>query len=105
MADVRVKDILIAFTISYTQHLERIQALRGNTKITLMIDSVEQADKVGEFFDKENPLRVWIKVNSGLNRCVVEPNEGVLELAKHIQVWASLMWEGIFFLAGQIYGA
>src|SRR5699024_10280826 len=76
MADAGVKDILIAFPISDTQHLERIQALRGKTKITLMIDSVEQADKVGEFFDKENPLPVWIKVNSGLNRCGVEPNEG-----------------------------
>jgi len=105
MADAGVKDILIAFPISDTQHLERIQALRGKTKITLMIDSVEQADKVGEFFDKENPLPVWIKVNSGLNRCGVEPNEGVLELAKHIQAWASLKLEGIFTHAGQTYGA
>src|SRR5699024_10386384 len=56
MADAGVKDILIAFPISDTQHLERIQALRGKTKITLLIDSVEQADKVGEFFDKENTL-------------------------------------------------
>src|SRR5699024_12042305 len=61
--------------------------------------------KVGEFFDKENPLPVWIKVNSGLNRCGVEPNEGVLELAKHIQAWASLKLEGIFTHAGQTYGA
>src|SRR5699024_708044 len=50
-------------------------------------------------------LPVWIKVNSGLNRCGVEPNEGVLELAKHIQAWASLKWEGIFTHAGQTYGA
>src|SRR5699024_3815109 len=105
MADTGVKDILIAFPISDTQHLERIKVLGGKTKITLMIDSVETADKVGEFFDKENPLRVWIKVNSGLNRCGVEPNEGVLELAKHIQAWASLKLEGIFTHAGQTYGA
>src|SRR5699024_2078437 len=83
MADAGVKDIVIAFPIVYTQHLERIQALRRNTNITLMIDSVQQADRVGEFFDKGNPLPVWIKVNSGLNRRGVEPHEGVLELAKH----------------------
>src|SRR5699024_12341408 len=95
MADAGVKDILIAFPISDTQQLERIQALRGETKITLMIDSLEQADKVGKFFGKDNPLPVWIKVNSGLNRCGVEPNEGVLELAKNIQAWSSLELEGI----------
>src|SRR5699024_7830483 len=91
--------------ISDTQQLERIQALRGKTKITLMIYSVEQADKVGEILDKENPLHVWIKVNTGLNRCSVEANEGVLELAKHIQAWASLKLEGIFTHAGQTHGA
>src|SRR5699024_8838567 len=48
---------------------------------------------------------VWIKVNSGLNRCGVEANEGVLELEKHIQAWASLKLEGIFTHAGQTYGA
>src|SRR5699024_11676168 len=82
-----------------------IQALRGETKITLMIDSLEQADKVGKFFGKDNPLPVWIKVNSGLNRCGVEPNEGVLELAKNIQAWASLKLEGIFTYAGETYGS
>src|SRR5699024_948066 len=78
MADAGVKDILIAFPISDTQHLERIQALRGETKITLMIDSADQSNKVEVFFDIENSLTVWIKVNSGLNRCCVETNEGVL---------------------------
>jgi|SRR5699024_5963652 len=105
MAELGIDDILIAFPISEPSQLERIQVLREKSKITLMIDSSEQSDKVSEFFDEANPLPVWIKVNSGLNRCGVEPKEEVVELAKHIQSQLSLKLEGVFTHAGHAYGA
>lgn len=105
MAEAGIQDILIAFPISEPSQLERIQALRNQTNITLMIDSLEQANKVGDFFENEQPLPVWIKVNSGLNRCGVEPKEEVLELAKHIHSLTALKLEGIFTHAGHAYGA
>src|SRR5699024_6485909 len=66
MADAGVKDILIAFPISDKQNLESIQALRGKRKITFMIDSLERGHKVGELFEKENPIPLWIKMKSSL---------------------------------------
>lgn len=105
MAEAGIEDILIAFPISGEEQLERIKKLKEKAAITLMIDSTEQAEKVNSFFTKKQPLQVWIKVNSGLNRCGVEPNGEVLALAEFITQLPGLQLEGLFTHAGHSYGA
>lgn len=58
-----------------------------------------------ECFSPKNPLNVWIKVNSGLNRIGVELNEEVMKLAQHVKGLSGLLLDGIFIHAGHSYAA
>lgn len=100
-----IKDILIAYPLSAKAKLERVKRLMDQAKVTVAVDSVEQADLLEECFDQKNPLNVWIKVNSGLNRVGVEPNEEVVELAQHVKGLSGLRLDGIFTHAGHSYAA
>jgi D-serine deaminase-like pyridoxal phosphate-dependent protein len=104
MVEAGITDILIAYPLSNPQKLERLRSLSEKTHITVSIDSLEQAQKINEAFTGAKPLTVWIKVNSGLNRCGVEVSE-VLELARHIRSLANLNLTGIFTHAGHSYAA
>src|SRR5690625_2592091 len=71
MAMGGVQDILIAYPIA--TKLKRLEKLLEMTKITIAIDSIEQVKILENFFkSSHHQLNVWIKVNSGLNRCGVE---------------------------------
>lgn len=100
-----IKDILIAYPLSLKSKLDRVKKLQNEAHITVAVDSIEQANLLAEQFSVETPLNVWIKVNSGLNRVGVEPNEEVVLLAKYIKTLKSLSLDGIFTHAGQSYAA
>lgn len=104
MAAAGIKNILIAYPISSEQKLTRLRTLADQAKITIAIDSLEQAKLVNEAFIGASPITVWIKVNSGLNRCGVEVDE-VLELATEINNLSNLDFTGIFTHAGHSYAA
>ena len=107
MAEAGINDILIAFPISGKQKLERVKELLKKSQITIAVDSIEQALDLNQFFQDES-LRpnVWIKVNCGLNRAGVEPDEEVVELATFMKENTSaLTLTGIFTHAGHAYGA
>ncbi|MFN7250484.1 MAG: alanine racemase [Anaerobacillus sp.] len=99
-----INDILIAYPLSSPPKLERLKALTAKAKITIAIDSLAQAEKVNEAFSGASLLPVWIKVNSGLNRCGVEVDE-VVELAIQISMLPYLQLTGIFTHAGHSYAA
>lgn len=100
-----INDILIAFPVAQSTKLARVKKLQEKAKITVAVDSMEQATLLHEFFKNGEPLNVWIKVNSGLKRVGVEPNEEVVELAKHINNLTALCLNGIFTHAGHSYAA
>ncbi len=106
MADSGIPSILLAYPISKQEKLERIQPLLEQTEMIITVDSVEQAKILNNYFTEYNQkVQVWIKVNTGLNRCGVEPDEEVLELAKQIQTLPQLELTGIFTHAGHSYAA
>lgn len=106
MVDGGINNILIAYPIALQTKLQRILSLLDDATIIVAVDSVEQASILDEFFTKhDQTIPVWIKVNSGLNRCGVEPNEEVVELATLINSLSSLSLEGIFTHAGHSYAA
>lgn len=100
-----ITDVLIAYPLIAKQKLERVKQLMDRATITVAVDSKEQAMILNEFFSEENRLNVWIKVNSGLNRIGVEPNEEVVTLAKYIKSLQHLNLTGLFTHAGQSYAA
>src|SRR5699024_648216 len=94
------------YPIALQTKLQRILTLLDDATIIVAVDSVEQASILDEFFTKhDQTIPVWIKVNSGLNRCGVEPNKEVVELATLINSLSSLSLEGIFTHAGHSYAA
>lgn len=106
MAAGGIDDILIAFPVSGKEKLVRIHKLMNKAKITVAVDSIEQAEALSTFFQHENiTLDVWMKVNCGLNRAGVEPNEEVVELASFIKEQKALSLNGVFTHAGHAYGA
>lgn len=106
MADAGIDNILIAYPIFSESKLTRVLSLLDKTSVIVTVDSIEQAKTLHEFFKKnERMLTVWIKVNTGLNRCGVEPEKQVLQLAEYIQTLSTLELTGIFTHAGHSYAA
>ncbi|MBA4494318.1 alanine racemase [Paenactinomyces guangxiensis] len=106
MASGGVKDILIAYPISAPEKINRLSALMKDAQIKVAVDHVKQAKLLQDSLQGTPwELEVWIKVNSGLNRCGVEPGREVLQLAKQIANMPNLTLTGIFTHAGHSYAA
>jgi D-serine deaminase-like pyridoxal phosphate-dependent protein len=107
MAAAGIMDILIAYPISSGQKINKlVDLLEKGVQLKVSVDSLEQLRYLQKGIEG-TPfiMEVWIKVNSGLNRCGVEPGQEAAELAKTIQSLANLRLGGIFTHAGQSYGA
>ncbi|WP_216827617.1 alanine racemase [Alkalihalobacterium elongatum] len=105
MAAANISNILIAYPLAQPKKLERLIKLSTQAKVILAIDSCEQAEIVNTIFSECNePLEVWIKVNSGLNRCGIKVEE-IVALAKKIKTMKHLSLTGIFTHAGHSYAA
>jgi D-serine deaminase-like pyridoxal phosphate-dependent protein len=107
MAAAGIKDILIAFPISSEQKIARlIPLLEKGVQLKVAVDQLEQLRFLQKGIEG-SPfiLEVWIKVNSGLNRCGVEPGQEAVKLAKEIIVCSHLKLGGIITHAGHSYAA
>ncbi|WP_456276814.1 alanine racemase [Bacillus sp. AK128] len=107
MAEGGIKDILIAYPISSKLKIKRlIHLLEQGIHLKIAVDQEIQLDCLTkELMNTPFQLEVWIKVNSGLNRCGVEPGEAALTLAKAILNRPKLKLGGIFTHAGHSYAA
>ncbi|RIW31367.1 D-TA family PLP-dependent enzyme [Bacillus salacetis] len=107
MAAGGIKDILIAYPISSPQKIKRlIKLLQQGIKLKVMADSAEQLSYLQQELEHTPfTLEVWIKVNSGLNRCGVEPGRDALLLAEKIMSHSKLKLGGILTHAGHSYAA
>lgn len=106
MAAGKMNDILIAYPIASRDKLQRVQKLLHTTHVILTVDSRAQAQCIQDYFShSEQQVEVWIKINSGLNRCGVEPGMEALDLAKQITMMPNLNLTGMFTHAGHAYGA
>lgn len=107
MASGGISDILIAYPIANPKKIERIiQLIKQGTHIKLAVDSLEQIKLLQKALESTTyTLEVWIKVNSGLNRCGVEPGQSVVDLAQAIILLSNLHIGGVFTHAGHSYAA
>ncbi|MFE7062243.1 D-TA family PLP-dependent enzyme [Sutcliffiella sp. NPDC057660] len=107
MASEGIKDILIAYPISSPEKIKRvIELLNKGVDLKISVDSLEQIKLLQKELEATpHTLEVWIKVNSGLNRCGVEPGKAALKLAQAVLFLSHLRVGGIFTHAGHSYGA
>jgi D-serine deaminase-like pyridoxal phosphate-dependent protein len=107
MAAGGIKDILIAYPISSPDKINRlIKLLQQDVQLKVSVDNIESIGFLQrELEHTPFTLEVWIKVNSGLNRCGVEPGQETVRIAKAIMTYSKLKLGGIFTHAGHSYAA
>ncbi|EDL65706.1 D-TA family PLP-dependent enzyme [Bacillus sp. SG-1] len=107
MAAGGINDILIAYPIASPQKIKRLIALlEQDVKLKISVDNPVQLTHLqNELEHTPFTLEVWIKVNSGLNRCGVEPGKDAVALAKNIMGCTKLKLGGILTHAGHSYAA
>ncbi|MDQ0253970.1 D-serine deaminase-like pyridoxal phosphate-dependent protein [Evansella vedderi] len=106
LLDNGIEKILIAFPLTDRKKISRLLERGKNARLIFAIDSEEQAaifKEEGNILEVEPEL--WIKVNSGLNRCGVEPREETVQLATFIKKEAVGKLSGLFTHAGHSYAA
>ena len=106
MLGAGIKDIFIAYEIIGPARIKRLLQLAKNADISVAVDSIEGAVMLEKQLKKEDiVLDYLIEIDSGLNRCGVEPGQPALELAEKVDRRCSyLNLKGIFTHAGQVYG-
>ncbi|MBY0147412.1 alanine racemase [Neobacillus niacini] len=107
MAAGGINDILIAYPISSPDKIKKIvDLLQQGVHLKVSVDHTESLGYLQQGLEQSPfTLEVWIKVNSGLNRCGVEPGQEAVLLAKAILSHSKLKLGGIFTHAGHSYAA
>jgi D-serine deaminase-like pyridoxal phosphate-dependent protein len=92
--------------IQFQVQTRLVKLLQQGIQLKVSVDSTEQLLYLQRGLEHTPfSLEVWIKVNSGLNRCGVEPGKEVVRLAKAIMTQSKLKLGGIFTHAGHSYAA
>ncbi|WP_409341144.1 alanine racemase [Paenibacillus sp. MBLB4367] len=105
MADAGITDILLAYPVIGRHKLERLRALLAKARVAVSVDSVEAARGLSELGESMGaPIRLYLDVNTGLNRCGREPGEATVELAKEIAALPGVRITGLMTHPGHVYG-
>ncbi|WP_416148876.1 alanine racemase [Salipaludibacillus sp. HK11] len=101
-----VTDILVAYPLVDIEKVKRLKPYLHNARVIFAIDSQAQAIRMNEAASElDVGFEVWIKINSGLNRCGVEPGKDALALAEYITSLSGLQLTGLYTHAGHSYAA
>ncbi|GBG10905.1 Alanine racemase, N-terminal domain family protein [Paenibacillus agaridevorans] len=106
MADGGIDDILIAFPLVGAGKLKRLAALieRG-VRVTVSVDSVEAASGISDVGVAAGiRIPLYLDINTGLNRCGLEPGLPSAELAIQISALPGVEVKGLMTHAGHSYG-
>jgi len=101
MAAAGIKDILVANQVVGPQKVTRLVNLRQHADVMVAVDSIENAEEIARAaVAKGVRVRALIEVNSGMNRCGVEPGQPTVDLALRvaqlpgIHLAGVMAWEG-----------
>jgi D-serine deaminase-like pyridoxal phosphate-dependent protein len=105
MAEAGARDILIAYPILGKKKLERLRLLLKKSKITVSTDSLTVAKGLSDLGESiKSKIPIYVDVNSGLNRCGLEPGEETALLVEEIQQLSGVVVTGLMTHAGHAYG-
>ena len=103
VVDVGIHDVLIANQIVGPQKIERLTNLAARSRIMVAVDCSDNVQDISDAAKSKGvTVRILIEVNIGMNRCGVEPGNGVLELAQQICGSPNLEFEGLMGYEGHI---
>ncbi|MEJ7655258.1 MAG: alanine racemase [Chloroflexia bacterium] len=106
MSAAGVGDVFIANEIVSRRKLARVAALARLVRVAVGVDSEEGAALLSRAAVEEGvDLNVRIEVDTGLNRCGVQPGEQAALLARRVVELSGLRLEGIFTHAGHVYSS
>ena len=99
-------DILIAYPIVGPTKLRRLFDLCERANITVVLDHPEIAEGLSRAaVERNQELSVLVEVNTGLNRCGVEPGQPVVDLALTVARLPGLRFDGLLTHEGQAMAA
>jgi D-serine deaminase-like pyridoxal phosphate-dependent protein len=97
------EEMLVAFPIVGRAKLERLMAVARRTRVTVALDSVAAAGELAEAAAAAKvKIGVLAETDVGLGRVGVPPGKPLVDLAECIQMFHSLVFEGIAFYPGHI---
>lgn len=107
LSSINKLSILIAFPIIGEANYERILKLQRHAHIIVMVDHEQQLEALHAFAQiHDEQFNVSVKINSGLNRCGLEPDHSkVVAFVQKLLRYEHLHFQGIMTHAGQSYGA
>ncbi len=96
-----IRDVLVANQIIGTQKIARLVNLAKQSDIMVAVDNAQNVTDISAAARAKGvTVRMLIEVNTGMNRCGVEPGQPTLELARHILRASHLKFEGLMGYEG-----
>jgi D-serine deaminase-like pyridoxal phosphate-dependent protein len=103
MVEAGVRDVLIANQIVGTTKINRLVGLLHHARVTVAADDpANLRDLARAAQERGVELDVLVEVNTGMNRCGVEPGQGAVDLAKVIADLPGLRFRGIQAYEGHL---
>ena len=100
-----IKDILIANQIVGKTKINRLVNLARSTDVMVAVDDLVNASEISAAAESiGTSIRVLIEVNTGMERCGVDPGEPALELARKLIDLPRLSFSGVMGYEGHAVG-
>lgn len=96
------KDIIVAYPIVTQSNVSRLRELSEGIKVGTIVDSYEGVDVLNNGFEGSK-LDVYIKIDTGLNRCGLKSSDDIIAFAKNIKLKRNLNLIGLLTHAGHSY--
>ena len=96
-----IRDVLVANQILGRQKIARLVNLAKQSEIMVAVDNAQNVTDISEAAAAKGvTVRILIEVDTGMNRCGVEPGQPALELARHVLRSPNLQFEGLMGYEG-----
>lgn len=103
MVEAGVRDVLVANQIVGPTKIARLVALLHHSRVTVAADDPANLRDLARAAQAQGvELDVLVEVNTGMNRCGVEPGQGAVDLAKVIADLPGLRFRGIQAYEGHL---
>jgi D-serine deaminase-like pyridoxal phosphate-dependent protein len=105
MAAAGIHDILIASQVVGKSKVTRLANLCHHADVIVAVDSLENVRQLSKAASQaSSSIRIVIEVNTGMNRCGVQPGDSALKLAKQVAGLPGLRFSGVMGWEGHTVG-
>jgi len=105
IAAAGIRDILIANQVVGETKVTRLVNLRRRVDVMVAVDSLENAEEISKAAVNAGvAVRVLIEVNTGMNRCGLEPGAVVVDFAKKVVALPGIDLAGLMAWEGHVVG-